>query len=470
MSTKIIFRLFLAALIIASQIPMSSAVMAAEPDGNKPVIYYRDGENEYYQPDENIEDYLERIGSTEYSPELGHMLLCISGAAYNSRRRDPIVNVEDNILDNPICQAVETDEDKKKTNIYRSLLSLGFEDISMYNYYTDPKDERYEEDTAAHTIAHKKLKNGRDLVLTAVRGSYGGIAIGSEASSDWRSNLNFSENESGNHTGFDTASKKVKQSLDSYVREKKLDDAVYVITGHSRGAAVANLLAKACVDEGKPMSDIYDYNFACPNVTVNYSDTGFYKNIFNVCNKKDLVAMVPPESWGWGKNGTTLWFTASSTYPEVSLLPEGAVVLLNVFGLSEDADLLTHAVPEYLKSTEGVDSVDDYIKALYPTAVYGQVGGDLFTDTGETLDGITLDSASLWKVSITPGSDPIRSINLQFTDTENETHIDESAVLDTPAITQGTIVVGAVINHPSTELSALTAIINDLGIKARAVE
>ena len=155
----------------------------------------------------------------------------------------------------------------------------------------------------------------------------------------------------------------------------------------------------------------------------------------------------------------------------MKLLPAGAEALLGLLGLPADADLLTHAVSEYLESTEGASTAEDYIKALYPKAEYKQMGDDLFTNTGETdLDGASLDSASLWKVTITPGSDPISSINFGVTDTEEDTHVDESAVLNTPVITQGTIVVGVVVNHPAADIASIVAFINDLEIIARSEE
>ena len=85
-----------------------------------------------------------------------------------------------------------------------------------------------------------------------------------------------------------------------------------LITGHSRGAAVANLLG---ADLDKPENkvaerdDIYVYTFATPNVAKE-SVIGENPNIWNFVNRLDLVPQIPPSNWKYGKFGTTVTLPA----------------------------------------------------------------------------------------------------------------------------------------------------------------
>ena len=81
-----------------------------------------------------------------------------------------------------------------------------------------------------------------------------------------------------------------------------------LITGHSRGAGVANLLG---ADLNRPenkvaeQDDIYVYTFATPNVAKE-SVIGADSNIWNFVNRLDLVPQIPPSNWKYGKFGTTV--------------------------------------------------------------------------------------------------------------------------------------------------------------------
>ena len=101
----------------------------------------------------------------------------------------------------------------------------------------------------------------------------------------------------------------------SYVQESGLDPAHtrILITGHSRGGAIANLLAADLddPDEGEPTlapsTGIFAYTFAAPCVTRadNRHDAAF-GNIFNVANEADIVTQLPLASWGYDRYGTTI--------------------------------------------------------------------------------------------------------------------------------------------------------------------
>ena len=81
-----------------------------------------------------------------------------------------------------------------------------------------------------------------------------------------------------------------------------------MITGHSRGAATANLVAAKLIKEQKlaSASNVYTYAFATPNSTkLKEKDNLEYKRIFNFVNPEDFVTKCMPAAWGYGRYGTT---------------------------------------------------------------------------------------------------------------------------------------------------------------------
>ena len=87
-----------------------------------------------------------------------------------------------------------------------------------------------------------------------------------------------------------------------------------LITGHSRGAGVANLLGASLnmpANKVAEKEDIYVYTFAAPNVakesiTGKPEAPGIHTNIWNFINRLDLVPHIPPANWGYGKFGRSV--------------------------------------------------------------------------------------------------------------------------------------------------------------------
>lgn len=221
--------------------------------------------------------------STRYNPQLAYMLMALSYSAYNANGRGNKNTSDD-------C------------NIYYSYKSMGLDenDIQLGGYYEKNSDPNYGEDNVGFALGRSTLPNGKKLVVVTVRGSVGEIW---PMSSDWESNVNVDSFGAGNyyHYGFNVAAKKVIAALDSYsdgcVGDGCDKDTVYVVTGHSRGAAVANLVSKFLVDEGISKDNVFDYNFACPDVAKDgiglWNKDGEYSNIMNICNCADPVPWVP---------------------------------------------------------------------------------------------------------------------------------------------------------------------------------
>jgi pimeloyl-ACP methyl ester carboxylesterase len=110
------------------------------------------------------------------------------------------------------------------------------------------------------------------------------------------------------HYGFRSVQQYVSGRLHQFLQSNDIanrDRTVFLVTGHSRGGAVANMLAAELNDnEQLALRDnLHTYTFASPNVTRSASATNArYDNIFNIINRNDAVPLlprsaVPPNSW-----------------------------------------------------------------------------------------------------------------------------------------------------------------------------
>ena len=147
-----------------------------------------------------------------------------------------------------------------------ALAELGFDEVSTasYEYRSEVMDQMLNlvtqrEDTVAYTLARKRVTGAdgstRSVILVSVRGSYG---------SEWLSNLKIegvspegeaalSEDQEAryDHSGYVEAANEVSQAVAPWVREshRRGDQVTLLLVGHSRGGAIANLVAAQADDE-----------------------------------------------------------------------------------------------------------------------------------------------------------------------------------------------------------------------------
>lgn len=204
--------------------------------------------------------------------------------------------------------AIAYNPDMVLTN-YR-MLGIDSKDI-FFNYDVDYSHSLWGNDQCAFSIASKTIsssKGKQSLVIVNIRGT-------PLNANEWLSNLNINDSaqtENSIHKGFGKASSIIHTVLISYLLRNKIDptDSFILITGHSRGAAVSNLLAKTLYDDGffKP-ENTYVYTFAAPNVTTDAeSHSKEYDFIWNVVNAEDIVPTLPfyRNNWRFTKYGHTL--------------------------------------------------------------------------------------------------------------------------------------------------------------------
>ena len=245
-----------------------------------------------------------------------------------------------------------------------ALAKLGFDRVSTasYRYRSEIVDEVLnlftdESDAVAYTIARKHLQVGdgsapRDLILVSIRGSYG---------SEWLSNLklmpedaeaenpiepladvltswmSFAGSLAGrprmtaaaenapasqldgtdDHGGYFRASEEICAELNRWIATSCDDGAevAVLLTGHSRGGAIANLVAAelddAAVNQSTQTTAVYAYTFASPATTLSdRAHDARYGNIFNIVNPSDIMPYLPLRSWGYERYGTNLYLPA----------------------------------------------------------------------------------------------------------------------------------------------------------------
>lgn len=114
------------------------------------------------------------------------------------------------------------------------------------------------------------------------------------------------------HEGFDVASVRLMRFVDAYMAEHQLNSAntVYWITGHSRGAAIANLIGAYYEDAGKTA---FTYTFAAPNTTMK-ANASSYRSIFNIVNQDDFVPCLPMEGWNYTRYGRVASASIAAQY------------------------------------------------------------------------------------------------------------------------------------------------------------
>ena len=230
------------------------------------------------------------------------------------------------------------------------LSQLGFDDVrtTSYEHRSTVTDNMATfssgaTDTVAYTIATKKISSTtgeeKTLVTVAVRGSYG---------SEWLSDFNIAGNPpqgyENDHVGFAAATVVVMNDLRSVLESHAGEDVCLLVCGHSRGAAVSNLLA-ARVDDGQlagmgiSVQDVFAYTLACPcdTLAADATDTR-YGNIFNLLVASDIVPQLPLHAWGYTQYGRT------ATFPRIG--DEGF----------EEAD---EAMRAFYKAAFGIDSPSD---------------------------------------------------------------------------------------------------------------
>jgi hypothetical protein len=148
----------------------------------------------------------------------------------------------------------------------------------------------------SYTIGLKQIGSRQSMIVVVLRGTDG---------VEWRGNMDVGANLT-RHQNFDGAATAMKSIILNYCLENRnvLKTTNFLITGHSRGAAVSNLIAtdltRGVFRPIAKLANVYSYNFAVPNNTrVTYN----LPNIFNFNFSDDFITSIPPSFWNFKKSG-----------------------------------------------------------------------------------------------------------------------------------------------------------------------
>lgn len=188
-----------------------------------------------------------------------------------------------------------------------ALAALGFTQVKAFHYESVPESG---DDLVGYTFARKTIRaGGKDVPLVAV------VVRGTGDVMEWASNLKMGGG--GDHAGFALAAGELMSNLQKYLSKEKISPAQarFLITGHSRGGAAANLTAVRLTEAGTPASRIFCYTFAAPAVSTKGRTEGC-ESFFNIIQDEDLVTRIPLSAWGYRRYGVDLHLPGRATFGE----------------------------------------------------------------------------------------------------------------------------------------------------------
>ncbi len=349
-------------------------------------------------------------GSSQYNHNLATWSMALSYAAYNPIEYQALPFIPSGFMQEPYNDETKTAE--------AELESLGF-DATSYNY--DGGYLGY----AAHTIGHKKItinnnttgddsndinvtnafndntnslssysipvletdnrstlgffadsvgmdpgivettlesdSKSRTLIVISVRGSVTPL--------DWAMDLANQINY--DNFNFETGCQEVIASLNSYLssNDEIEDNPIILVTGHSLGAAIANLVAHE-LNNGISSPDVYAYTFASPN-TVNSANNNpiEYTNIFNILNNNDFVPHFPFDVPGnvWTRHGQDFHITMPLNIDWIVGV-DYALLGIAGHGMPNYYEWLNNLPEELGKAAENI-SIDDLLELSEDYAV-----------------------------------------------------------------------------------------------------
>ncbi len=182
-----------------------------------------------------------------------------------------------------LCSLWENEEGLKAC-----LEKKGYENISIL--HTEPSLKS--DNKAGLLLAFKD-----NTLLCLIRGTKG---------EEWYSN--FYVGEGAQHAGFSKAKDLFAEDIDAYLENLQIskESTEVFISGHSRGAAVGNLLAAELIDS-QAFKGVSAYTFACPNTTtLEIAENSRYQSIVNIINPQDFICYIPLPQWGYRRYGVSI--------------------------------------------------------------------------------------------------------------------------------------------------------------------
>lgn len=293
--------------------------------------------------DKALNEGMFELPSNQYSSRVAELSIEASTLAYDdmgmASRVDNMVNaVPDRLL-----------KMLRELKFEYKLDKYDYENDDIHNYL-DKKPHNN-----SYTLAH------RTITIDDKNYNLLGIIIRGTDSNEWQGNFEMwkdGKTPSDTHYSFNESARRVMGEVNEYINEhpqlKNKDDLKIWITGHSRGAAVANLVAAELSRDARLAfkSNIYAYTFATPNVTKS-KIAGDYSNIYNFVNNDDFVTLVPLVEWGYTKYGHVLSYNTKQLGNSKTFM--NTYHRLGQISLNVDPQQTLNAVSAFKKIASNVD-------------------------------------------------------------------------------------------------------------------
>lgn len=189
-------------------------------------------------------------------------------------------------------------------------------DLSLKGYTVDEADfNRFT--MAHHSFEYNSQKH--EVVFLTFKPT--------EANEEWASNLDFGADsnqyydktgehllwsDKQNHKGLDVTCNRIMPVINEYFSSYvKVEKPILFISGYSRGAGVANIIASKLTDLNKYKVFCYTIGTMRTNVK---SDADKYNNIFSIINDDDIVPQLPFEHLGYKHYGRTIKASIKNDY------------------------------------------------------------------------------------------------------------------------------------------------------------
>ena len=194
-----------------------------------------------------------------------------------------------------------------------------------------------------------KINEGA-IVLSSVQRTQALVVVdirGSVTLMDWLNDIRTQLSSRNNR--FAALADEVLTNVENYLSSTGLQNPIILVTGHSMGAAIANILAARLNGIMDP-DNVYVYTFATPR-TVNEAVSGNqavnYPNIFNILNSNDGITYLPSTPFSieerWRRHGIDLYinmpFSESDNTDLTGARCHAMPVYLNWMNSSEDLSL-----------------------------------------------------------------------------------------------------------------------------------
>jgi|GEM_PF-2557609 len=341
-------------------------------DFSKLVKYNRSENNDFYIERDgdlitrsNFDNLFENL-SSQYSKDLAE--LSIEAALY--------------AYDDVYRLAREEADYSRPEYLIDMLEGLGFVNIIPYNYHDNDMHNN------SFVLASKEiLSNGQPYHLVAV------ILRGTD-SVEWNGDFeiwqNIADLDRKTMYSFEKGKACVYQALKNYTQSMGTNVKLW-ITGHSRGAAVANLLGAELSNNREDTviaqkDNIFVYTYATPNVRLqSVINSENVNNIFNFVNSEDFVTKVPLVSWGYGKYGITTQYNIN-TIKDISGFSK-YYALAGQIACKESAMTADAVVQEFY---DLATCVEDYYKDLHPLEKYHSLRDFAFNVIANAAQGINI--------------------------------------------------------------------------------